>query len=307
MARLFGFSNELWDPSHRFQTSWLVSPYVLAAIRLLISLYAFTTLLFNIGYACAHAPTGCASARSNFSYFTVLSYWGLAFYFLISAFHTILYARRGYAPLDNWPRALKFLHSLFYASITTFPLLVVIVFWALLSSPSTLATEYSTWSNISQHALNSAFALFEIVVPRTRPTPWNRLPFLILLLALYLALAYLTHATKGFYPYPFLDPGLQGPLVAAYVFGIAVGICVIFGVVWGLIWVRRWITENKMGRDGVFAHAANGNGGGRGGDEEDASGAGGGGMRRSWYGKGMNGRASGAGQTHGMTEVNPAV
>lgn len=36
MARFFSFNTELWDPSHRFQTSWLVSPYVLASIRLLI-------------------------------------------------------------------------------------------------------------------------------------------------------------------------------------------------------------------------------------------------------------------------------
>lgn len=233
---------------------------------------------------------GCSSARANFSYFTVLSYWGVAFYFLISSFHTFIYAARGSAPLDTWPRPLQFLHSLFYATITTFPILVVIVFWALLSSPATLATEYSTWSNLSQHALNSAFALFEIVIPRTRPTPWNHLPFLILLLALYLALAYLTHATKGFYTYPFLDPGLQGALVAAYVFGIAVGICIIFAVVWGLIWLRRWVTEAKLGRDGVFAHARADVRA----DEDD--------VRRSWYGKTTNGA-----QQHGMAEVNPSV
>ncbi|TGJ86648.1 hypothetical protein E0Z10_g2080 [Xylaria hypoxylon] len=256
MARLFAFGTDLWDPSHRFQTSWLVPPYVLFAIRLLISLYAFTTLLFNIGYACADASRGgCEASRANFSFFTVLSYWGLAFYFLIAAFHTFVYARRGSAPLDTWPRPLQYLHALLYSSIITYPFLVVIVFWALLSSPTALATTYSTWSNISQHALNSVFAFLEILLPRTRPSPWSHLPFLIFVLALYLALAYLTHATKGFYTYTFLDPSEQGALVAAYVFGIALGICIIFAVTWGLVWLRRWITEEKLGFVGVFAHA----------------------------------------------------
>jgi hypothetical protein len=184
----------------------------------------------------------------------VLTYWGIAFYALVAAAHTLAYARHGAAPLDRWPRALRALHGLLYASVTTFPFLVTIVYWALLSSPRTFATPYSTWSNVSQHALNSVFALLEVLLPRTDPSPWIYLPSLVLILALYLALAYLTRATKGFYTYDFLDPGKQGGLVAAYVFGIAVGICVIFAVVWCLTWLRRWVTEQKLGYDGVFAH-----------------------------------------------------
>ncbi|KAI0432381.1 hypothetical protein F5Y09DRAFT_302034 [Xylaria sp. FL1042] len=295
MARFFTFGDQLWDPSHRFQTSWLVPPYVLFAIRLLLSLYAFTTLLFNIGYACANpSQGGCESARANFSFFTVLSYWGLAFYFLTASFHTFVYARRGEAPLDTWPRPLQYLHSLYYSSITVYPFLVVIVFWALLSSPTTLATEYSAWSNISQHALNSVFAFIEIVLPRTRPAPWSHLPFLIFFLALYLALAYLTHATKGFYTYSFLDPSLQGSLVAAYVFGIAIGVSILFAVVWGLVWLRRWVTEEKLGFDGVFAHAG---GVVQRDDVED-------GRTR---GNGADKDMVNEQQRHEMTEINPAV
>ncbi|KAI1346143.1 hypothetical protein F5Y01DRAFT_298603 [Xylaria sp. FL0043] len=303
MARFFTFGDhQLWDPSHRFQTSWLVPPYVLFAIRLLLSLYAFTTLLFNIGYVCATpSQGGCDSARSNFSYFTVLSYWGVAFYFLIAAFHTFIYARRGSAPLDTWPRSLQYLHSLYYSSVTVFPFVVVIVFWALLASPTALSTEYLAWINISQHILNSVFAFLEIVLPRTRPPPWSHLPFLIFLLALYLALAYLTHATKGFYTYSFLDPSLQGSLVAAYVFGIAIGVSILFAVVWGLIWLRRWITEEKLGFDGVFAHAGGGDlprDGEDGGDDVEDGRRRHGGANKDM----MNGRPQ-----HGMTEVNPGV
>ena len=55
------------------------------------------------------------------------------------------------------------------------------------------------WSNISQHALNTVFALFDILFTHAGPHPWTHLPFLIIILALYLAVAYITHATEGFY------------------------------------------------------------------------------------------------------------
>lgn len=197
---------------------------------------------------------GCETSRNSFSFFTVLSYWGVAFYFLVAAVHTFFYARYRRTPLESWGRPLQALHALFYSTIITYPFLVVIVFWGLLSAPDTLSTTYSAWSNISEHALNSAFAFLEVVLPRTDPSPWIHLPFLLILVALYLALAYITHATKGFYTYTFLDPGLQGPLVAAYVFGIAIGICLLFVIIKALVWLRRWVTEEKLGMDGVFAH-----------------------------------------------------
>lgn len=76
---------------------------------------------------------------------------------------------------------------------------------------------------------------------------------LILILALYLALAYVTYATQGFYPYAFLDPKYGGGRLAGFIIGIAAACAVIFLVVWGLIWVRRRLTgngkKNKNGRD----------------------------------------------------------
>lgn len=105
--------------------------------------------------------------------------------------------------------------------------------------------------------MNSMFALFEIVVPRTDAPPVLHMLWLIVLLALYLALAYVTKATKGFYTYSFLDPGENGKgAVVGYVFGIAAGCIVVFGVAWGLIWIRKWVTERKMERMGKFARQA---------------------------------------------------
>jgi uncharacterized membrane protein len=95
---------------------------------------------------------------------------------------------------------------------------------------------------VSRHGLNSLFALLELLLPATNPPPWLHLPFLIVILALYLALAYLTFATQGFYTYGFLDPATGQGRVAAYCFGILAGIIVAFIIIWLLIWVRRRLT-----------------------------------------------------------------
>ncbi|KAF4987875.1 hypothetical protein FGRMN_10103 [Fusarium graminum] len=252
----FRFGHDLWDPSNRFETSWLLSPWLLFVARALISLYAFVTRFFVIGWTCTHEEIGgCKAVGWSFSYFTILTYWGIAFYFAVAALHTLTYAIRGRSFLDSLPRPLQALHSLYYTTIVTYPFLVTIVYWVVLFKGPWFPRQFDAWSNISQHGLNSLFALFEIIIPRTNPPQWVHMVWLIFILAMYLALAYLTHATQGFYVYNFLDyqdVGGRG-IVAGYIFGILVGIIIIFCLVWCLIWVRRWLTETKLGMDGKFA------------------------------------------------------
>ncbi|KAF4463344.1 hypothetical protein FALBO_9831 [Fusarium albosuccineum] len=252
----FRFGIGLWDTSSRFETSWLLSPWLLFACRALIALYAFVTRFFIIGWTCTHDSLGgCQEVRWSFSYFTILTYWGIAFYFAVAALHTLTYALRGRPLLDSFPRPLQALHALFYSTIVTYPFLVTIVYWGVLYEGPWFPVEFSAWSNISQHGLNSLFALFEIFIPRTNPPAWVHIPWLILILALYLGLAFVTVATQHFYVYNFLDHDEVGGrgIVAAYIIGIAVGIVVIFCIVWCIIWLRRWVTENKLGMDGKFA------------------------------------------------------
>lgn len=193
--------------------------------------------------------------RQSFSYFTVLCFWGEAFYFAVASIHTFTYALRTRPLLDCFPRPLQALHSLFYTTIVTYPFLVTIVYWGVLYSNPWYAKEFDAWSNISQHGMNSLFGLFELFMTRTSPPMWLHLLWLIVILLGYLAVAFITVADQGWYPYDFLDyreVGGRG-YVAAYIIGIAVGICLIFAIVWGLIWLRRWITEKKLGMEGKFA------------------------------------------------------
>lgn len=104
-------------------------------------------------------------------------------------------------------------------------------------------------TQISQHGLNSLYAILEIALATTAPHPWIYIPFLILFLLLYLCVAYITVHTEGFYAYSFLDIKTNGsPLVTGYCFGILAAILVIFLVTWGLIWLRNWLVKGRIKR-----------------------------------------------------------
>lgn len=127
------------------------------------------------------------------------------------------------------------------------------MYWGLLA-PGRFPSAFALWSNTSQHALNSFYALFEIIFPRTSPLPWLDIIPIVILLALYLGLAYVTHATDGFYVYDFLDLQKNSSgVVAAYIVGILVAAIIIFLIVRYLIMLRVWVTEKKMGKAGKFS------------------------------------------------------
>lgn len=236
-----------FGPTYRFSTSWILTPGLLFTLRALLSLYAFTTIFTIFGYDGVNGQA--EDARRSFSYFTNLTYWGLAFYFAFAAAHTASYWLTGTPFLARWPQLLQSLHSIFYSTIVVFPWLVTIVFWGLLYSG--FRTKFSAWTNISQHALNSVFALFEIIFPRTAPLPFLHIIPIIVILGMYLGLAYVTYDTEHFFVYNFLNNKTHSHgVVAAYCVGILVVAIILFLVVRYLIMLRLWLTEKKMGMTG---------------------------------------------------------
>jgi len=241
-----------FDPAHRLVTSPFFSPFALAAIRVSIALYTLFTLLFTLIWDDVRLKV----AAGYLSYFTHLSYIGLCAYFFAAGTQTLSYALHisrsstGY-PLQHWPRILQYLHTVLHSSVITFAPLVTIVFWALLSSPDTFATKFDAWDNISVHALNTVFALFELLGTNIPPLPWLHIIPCIVMLAGYLGVAYITHATQGFYPYTFLDPKVQHGLLAAYIIGIAAGEIIIFTATHGLAVLRARLTRRSAGSHGA--------------------------------------------------------
>lgn len=138
------------DDLHHYETSWLLPPALLAALRGLIALYIFTSIIVIWAWDGTHDNR--VAIGESFSYFTWLTYWGLGFYFLVSAVHTACYARTGRSVLFNrWPRVCRGLHGLFYATITTYPFLVTIVFWAILFTPPFYKEIFPGWQNVGFH------------------------------------------------------------------------------------------------------------------------------------------------------------
>ncbi|KAF5344998.1 hypothetical protein D9756_011301 [Leucocoprinus leucothites] len=93
--------------------------------------------------------------------------------------------------------------------------------------------------------MNTLFVLFELIFTNLPPLPWIQLPATIVLLGLYLGVAYVTQSTQGFYPYTFLDPKEQGPLLAGYILGIAAGQIIVFVLVRYVIMLRIRVVGEK--------------------------------------------------------------
>lgn len=109
------------DPT-RFVTSWALPSSLLFGYRALLALYAFTTLFTIFGWNGAHGRS--AESRHSFSYFTNLTYWGLAFYYAFAAAHTGSYWLTGTSFLARWPKPLQVAHSIFYSTIVVYPWIV---------------------------------------------------------------------------------------------------------------------------------------------------------------------------------------
>jgi len=240
-----------FDPANKFVTSPVIrSPLVFGVLRLTIAIYTMVALIVVL----VTKAVKTHDAENFLSYFTFLTYIGICAYYFASGTQTIAYAlgsrKSGAAvgyPLQQWPKFLQALHVTLQATITTLPILVTVVFWALLASPSTFSTSYSSWSNLSVHAFNTVFALTEILLSNSPPAPWFTTVPCILVLVGYLGVAYITHATQGIYTYGFLDPKKQGALLAAYIAGIGIFALIVFFLVRGIVVLRqRW--AEKAGR-----------------------------------------------------------
>lgn len=135
----FGVPPKGFDLGRSFVRSDIVPTSVLAGIRILISMYVFTTIVVAYAWQAGnHAKqslgdvniddyimvTGRDMIGKTFSYFTFLTWWASGFYFAFAGFHTIWHARRRQPYLHRWPKVLQLLHTLFYTTSISFPFLV---------------------------------------------------------------------------------------------------------------------------------------------------------------------------------------
>ncbi|TFK26016.1 hypothetical protein FA15DRAFT_638287 [Coprinopsis marcescibilis] len=242
-------TTRVFDPQYHFVTSPVFSnPLVLAVLRLILAVYTLLTLIIVLQENVRRRP-----GQISFAFFTTLSFIGICAYLFASGVQTLLYALKsrqgasGYPLQQSWPRVLQALHVLLYTTVTTFPFIVTIFYWSVLSSPNIFAETSRAWNNISVHILNTVFALGEILLTNSPPVPWIALPLSVIILGAYCGLAYLVHAVAGFYPYSFLDPEISKRFLPAYLVGLAVGQCIVFTIVHFLV-VSRIRVLNRSSR-----------------------------------------------------------
>lgn len=250
-------STGCFDPSRKFVTSNFVSPLVLACIRATLCLYSFTTIVVAYSWLASNTATvglrdvnigsykiqqNEAAIGQSFSFFTYLTFWSLGFYFLFSSMHTFMFALKQRTWLHNWPKVPQLMHSLYYSCVTSMPFLVTIVFWGTMNS-GWPAGRFEQWINLSVHGLNSVFAIVEIVLPATDAPPFMHLSVVLLVLAVYLGLAYLTKYTQGFYVYEWMNPAHGNASIILHVLGYALGMIVIFFLVSGAIRLRGMLAK----------------------------------------------------------------
>ena len=112
-----------FDPECRYVTSTLVSPLVLAIMRSVMAGYMIVVTIVSIVWAGAVSHT----ISLYFSYFTDITYIGLAAYMLFACIHGFDYAKHGATRpylLQRWPRFFQFCHQLLHATILGYPIIV---------------------------------------------------------------------------------------------------------------------------------------------------------------------------------------
>lgn len=257
-------STGFFDPSKTFVTSHFVSPLILACIRAVLCVYSFTTIIVSYSWLASNTATiglkdvnigsykiqqSEAAIGQSFSFFTYLTFWGLGFYFMISSIHTFMFAFKQRTWLHSWPRGLQLMHSLYYSCVTSMPFLVTIVFWGTMNS-GWPAGRFEQWMNLSVHGLNSVFAVAEILLPATEAPPFSHLSVVLLILSVYLGLAYLTRYTQGFYVYEWMNPAHGNVSIILHVLGYAAGIITIFFLVSATIRLRNILARRlREGKD----------------------------------------------------------
>jgi hypothetical protein len=119
------------------------------------------------------------------------------------------------------------------------------------------AGRFEQWINISVHGLNSVFAVTEIVLSATAPPPLTHLSIVLLVLSVYLGLAYLTHYTQGFYVYEWMNPAHGTTSIILHVAGYAGAMIVIFLVVRYAIIARNMLAAKmEVRRSGGLQETA---------------------------------------------------
>ncbi|KAJ1719762.1 hypothetical protein LPJ53_005525 [Coemansia erecta] len=195
--------------------------------------------------------------RSHFVYFTYLCHTGLLFYLLASLIHTVQLWRRPTDTLfSRMPHVLQLMHWLLFASALLFSTVVSVMFWTMIYEKD----EYRgvrRWVNASVHGTNVGFMWMDMLVGAMVFCPhWSHPLVLALVVALYLALAYVNEAVNGWFTYDFIDYREHKALEAPILLGVLLGIVLLYYVLCGVHLLLDRYLPPRFARDRRYADEA---------------------------------------------------
>ncbi|RKP37308.1 hypothetical protein BJ085DRAFT_4272, partial [Dimargaris cristalligena] len=211
-----------FDPEW-FVTSNLVSPRVLLIIRLLLFMFALGTLIAMF----------VANSYRFFYYMTCWSFFGLTIYFGLATYVSARYCSGPlrYTELANpLYRASSLTRAgywFLYESMVTFHLLVPIIYWSLLRDTFITSVPLYIYTGLASHAADLAVIAVEVLLNRQR-LQLSHIIVPLLIMALYLGLAYTVWGARGIFVYPFLNFQRLHGWVAAIMLALVVFCSVLF-------------------------------------------------------------------------------
>ncbi|KAI8872403.1 hypothetical protein GQ42DRAFT_161352 [Ramicandelaber brevisporus] len=225
LQRMFAFHRKEFD-RERVVSSPFVSTRTLFFIRACLSVYMLLVNIWSLAVMISYGE-----ALSVYYFFTNLAYIGLTSYMVAATVHTSVAAfhkSNRYHLFDALPNFFSdVLLWLVYETAIPYAFIVTIIYWTALHRLVKYSDTIYILSDVSYHALNSAFALIEMSLNRMIMKRSHAVYFCIPPV-LYACMMWMIHGIYGVFIYPFLDYGTYGGAVAGYVIGLLAGFLAVF-------------------------------------------------------------------------------
>ncbi|TKY88164.1 hypothetical protein EX895_002874 [Sporisorium graminicola] len=152
----------------------------------------------------------------------------------------------------SFSRPLQVCHTLLVSTVSSFPLVVLVIFWSVLRGPAPLGDPYSAFSNIGKHTLNYVLTMLDLVVlSRTPLRPWWHLVPIVAFLGLYIGIVDITYHRYHVYVYSFFNVQQFGvTLVVVVCLLLAVFAVVCFLLTQALMLLREYVAAKLQGSGG---------------------------------------------------------
>ncbi|KAK3839021.1 MAG: hypothetical protein J3R72DRAFT_447974 [Linnemannia gamsii] len=228
----------------RFVSSNIVDARTLLIIRAIVALHLTAVFIATL----------YVSVRDKVFYmvpttFTNLSNIGLTAYYLAATYHSHSFVKnKTLSSLTAQHWFLTSALSLLYASVVVFHIVVPAIYWGMLFDPNNTMDTLNQYVDYSHHGADFACILVEMIFNRME-LPWVGVLGPLLMIILYMFLAWVYFAARGEWLYGFLDWSKGG--IAA---GWYIGLLIIFAL---LFILQKYIHQGRdsalKGRRAVVA------------------------------------------------------